>query len=171
MGDLESSRDPVLSAPTPITEGHVTAGFASGNSTLDDWLGQKAWKSEGQTARTYVVCHGNRVVGYYGIAMGAVQRNLSPGKVRRNAPDPIPVAVLARLAVDATYQGQGIGAGMLKDACKRILMAAEIIGVRAILVHAIDEPARAFYARYGFAAYPDGTLTMFLPLETIVDAL
>jgi predicted N-acetyltransferase YhbS len=110
-------------------------------------------------------------VGFYTIAMGAVQRNLAPRKVRQNAPDHIPVAILARMGVDVRFRGLGVGAGLLKDGLLRIIQASNIIGARAVLVHAIDDGVRPFYAKYGFVAFPEGAQTMFLPIETIADGL
>jgi predicted N-acetyltransferase YhbS len=147
--------------------------FKSGKDALDDWLRQRAIKAEGKTARTYVVCQGatTTVVGYFSIAMGAVQRAAAPKKMQKNAPDPIPVAVLARMAVDIRFRGQGLGAGLLRDGLKLCLQASTIIGARAVLVHAIDDDVRPFYEKYGFVSFPAGSKTLFLPLQTIVDAL
>jgi GNAT superfamily N-acetyltransferase len=157
--------------PTPIAAGHDTSGFSCGNDGLDAWLRTTALKAEGNSARTYVVAGGEAVVGYYSLATGSVARGLAPGKVRRNAPDPVPVLLVGRLAVDRRYQGQGIGGGMLRDALQRALQASLIVGCRAVLVHAVDGDAVEFYARYGFVEFPGGTRTMFLPLETLRRAL
>lgn len=153
--------------PVPIASGHDTSSFSCGNDGLDDWLRVTAFKAEGNTARTYVVAAGEAVVGYYCLATGSVARGLAPGKVRRNAPDPVPVLVIGRLAVDRRCHGQGIGGGMLRDALQRALQASGIVGCRAVLVHAVDRAAVEFYARYGFVEFPGGTRTMFLPLETL----
>jgi GNAT superfamily N-acetyltransferase len=160
-----------FSPPAPIDSTHETADFARGIDVLDAWLRTTALKAEGRSARTYVVCEGKAVVGYYCLATGAVARAAAPGKVRRNAPDPVPVMIVGRLAVTERCRGQGIGGGMLRDSLRRVLQAAEIVGCRAVVVHAIDESAVAFYERYGFLAFPAETRTMFLPLETARRAL
>lgn len=161
-----------ISAPSAISKAHDLTRFRCGKDALDDWLRQRALKAEGKTARTYVVCQGPvAVVGYFSIAMGAVQRAAAPKKLQKNAPDPIPVAVLARMAVDVRFRGQGLGAGLLRDGLKLCLQASTIIGARAVLVHAIDDEVRPFYEKYGFVAFPAGSKTLFLPLQTIVDAL
>jgi GNAT superfamily N-acetyltransferase len=167
MGGMTGLFEP----PVPITADHDVPGFSCGNQALDEWLAATALKAEGRSARTYVVCRGRKVAAYYCLATGAVGRGNAPGRVRRNAPDPVPVLVIGRLAVDRACQGQGIGAGMLRDALRRAVLAAEIVGCRAVLVHAIDADAVAFYARYGFAEFPDGARTMFLPTDTIAEAL
>jgi GNAT superfamily N-acetyltransferase len=173
MGKVESIGSPLgaLGAPTPISKSHNLARFTCGKEPLDDFLRLRAMKSEGKNARTYVVCQGDVVIGFYSIAMGAVQRMQAPGKLRRNAPDSIPVAILARMAVDARFRGHGIGAGMLKDALRRMVQAATIIGARAVLVHAIDDEARPFYLKYGFIEYPAESRTLYMPIETLVDGL
>jgi GNAT superfamily N-acetyltransferase len=161
-----------LSAPSPITPAHDLSRFKCGKEALDDWLRQRALKSEGlRHARTCVVAHGNTVVGFHSIVMGAVQIGLAPSKLKRNAPDPIPVGILARMAVDVRFRGQGLGAALLKDGLLRILQASEIVGARAVLVHAIDAEALRFYEKYGFKEFPSGSKTLFLPMETLVDGL
>jgi len=142
--------------------------FSCGREALDDWLKNKALKSEGRSARTYVVCEGQTVVvGYYCLAMGAVARDGAPARVRRNAPDPVPVVIVGRLAVDRKFARRGIGGGMLRDAFQRILRVSGEVGCRAVLVHAIDDEAAQFYAKYGFIAFPADTRTMFLALDTL----
>ena len=113
-------------------------------------------------SRTYVVCAGRKVIGYYALSAGGVTDADAPGRIRRNMPHPIPVVVLARLAVDKTCQGRGIGTGLLRDAVLRILQGAEIAGVRAILVHAISEAAKRFYEKYGFIASPADPMTVMI---------
>lgn len=158
-----------LSPPEPIRPGHDLSSFACGRPVLDDWLRRRARASEAATARTYVVCHGARAVGSYCLAMGSIQRRDAPRKLKpHGTPDQIPVAIIGRLAVDAAFHGRGIGAGLLKDAILRAVQAAEIVGVRGVLVHALDAEAAAFYRRYGFIACPadpEGR-TLILPIET-----
>jgi GNAT superfamily N-acetyltransferase len=155
-----------LRAPEPITAAHDVTGFKSGVTSLDDWLRRRALKNESSGAsRTYVVCAGpNRVVGYYAIATGAVAHSHASSKARRNMPDPIPVIVLGRLAVDEDFQGEGLGKGMLRDAILRTLQAADIAGIRAILVHAISEAAQQFYNRCGFQPSLVDPMTLMITL-------
>ena len=122
---------------------------------------------ESGASRTYVVCTGNRVIGYYALANGAVAHSAVTGKIRRNMPEPIPVMVLGRLAIDQNFQGRGLGAGLLRDAVLRTLQAADIAGIRAILVHAISEGAKKFYERCGFSPSPVDPMTLMI---TIADA-
>ena len=158
---------PQFSPPRPIRPNDGIRDFACGYSDLDDWLRINALKSEGKTARAYVVCDGSQVVAYYCLATGGVGRDLAPGKVRRNAPNPVPVVVIGRLAVTRTHQQRGLGEAMLRDAIRRALTASEIVGCAAILVHAIDDPAAAFYERHGFMRFPIEARTLFLPLDTL----
>ena len=157
-----------LTPPGPLRASHDVKAFCCGKSALDDWLRNRALKAEGKTARTYVVCKENTVVGYYALVTGAVERNQLPKKIIRNSPNHIAILVLARLAVDSRAKRAHIGSGLLKDALGRVVQASSIVGVRALLVHAKDEEAMAFYTRYGFAEFPIGTQTLFLPIETIV---
>jgi GNAT superfamily N-acetyltransferase len=125
-----------ISAPEHLGPEHDLAAFDSGLPALDDWLKRRALANEeAGGSRTYVVCAGGRVVGYYALATGAVAQAAVTGRVRRNMPDPVPVMVLGRLAVDRAYQERGLGAGVLRDSVLRTLQAAELGGIRAILVH------------------------------------
>jgi GNAT superfamily N-acetyltransferase len=161
-----------LPPPERLTREHDTSGFDSGSSQLDPWLRRRALANEASGAsRTYVVCEGRRVVAFYVLATGAVLQRDAPGPVRRNMPDPIPVMVLGRLAVDRRYQGYGLGKALLRDAALRILQAAEIAGIRAILVHAKDERAAQFYQRSGFMPSPIDPMTLMLPLKQARAAL
>ncbi len=171
MGELAGVGAGELNAPGPISEAHGVASFSCDRPELDDFLRHRALKAEGRTARTYVVCQGGAVVGFYAIAMGAVQRAQAPGKLRRNAPEQLPVAILARMGVDSRLKGHGLGRALLKDALQRIAQASTIIGARAVLVHAIDEDVRPFYVKYGFVACPADSRTLFLPIETLADAM
>jgi GNAT superfamily N-acetyltransferase len=158
---------PPLRAPEPLAERHDLAPFDCGNDDLNRWLKQRARPSEGRSARTIVLPAGNRVVGYYCLAAGAVERaSLASARLRRNLPEPIPVLVLGRLARDRALRGRGIGAALLQDAILRCLEASRIIGVRAIVAHAVDERAAAFYRRYQFLPSPLAALTFVLPIET-----
>ncbi len=160
-----------VSAPSPLTSEVNLHDFSCGKSPLDDWLRYTALKAEARSARTYVTCLGENVVGYYCFASGAVRLDELPKKIRRNMPTFAPVTLLGRLAVDTRFQGLGIGKGLLKDALSRALHASTIIGSRAVMVHAIDDEAAAFYAAFGFQPFPEGGKTFFLPIETIAAAV
>lgn len=161
-----------LSTPVPLTSSHELAAFDCGEPALNDWLRQRALKSESRFARTYVVCDGNSVVAYYCIAAGAIARSAAPGKLRRNAPDPIPVSVIGRLAVSRTHAGMGLGADILADALRRIGIASQSIGIGAVLVHAKNDEAKQFYARCAeFISSASNSSTLFLPIETVLAAL
>src|SRR5258708_34661933 len=159
-----------IGAPEKLSAEHNVSGFESGEPDLDDWLRRRALPNEASGAsRTYVVCTTSGiVVGYYTLAAGAVAHDRSPGRIKRNMPDPIPVMVLGRLAADRRHQGRGIGAGLLRDAVLRTSQAAEIAGIRAILVHAKTESAKRFYGRYGFMASPTEPLTVMITLAEVV---
>jgi GNAT superfamily N-acetyltransferase len=158
--------------PERLANQHNVAGFRCGHDALDDWLLRQARGSEGRSARTYVVTTADRVVGYYCLAAGSISRVALPSAaLRRNQPAVVPIVLLGRLAVDLTFAGRGIGGALLKDAIKRGLAAAEIIGARAILVHAIDERAALFYRKFGFVPSPTSQTDLLLPLETFVRAL
>ena len=149
--------------PEKLSPDHDVSQFDSGEATLDDWLRRRALQNEASGAsRTYVVCIGRRVVGYYALSTGAIAHPDAPGRIKRNMPDPVPVVVLGRLAVDKSLHGQGVGTGLLRDAVLRTLQAAEIAGVRAILVHAISDPAKRFYEKYGFVASPVDPMTVMI---------
>jgi GNAT superfamily N-acetyltransferase len=164
-------RPPKLSAPVPLTVDHDLSGFDCGEPVLDDWLKRRALKNESRFSRTYVVCEDNHVVGYFCISAGAIQRAAAPGKIRRNAPDTAPVSVIGRLAVSRNHAGQGLGADLLADALRRIAAAAETIGIAAVLVQAKDERAKRFYlACAEFIEFPADSRTLFLPIETVVEA-
>jgi len=159
---------PEIGAPEHLTASHDLSSFDCGVPALDDWLRKRALANEASGAsRTYVVCDAGKVVGYYALASGGVTLSAAPGRVRRNMPDPLPVMILARLAVDRSWQGRSLGRSLLRDAVLRTVRAAEIAGIRAILVHAISEEAKRFYERYGFAASPVDPMTLMV---TIADA-
>jgi GNAT superfamily N-acetyltransferase len=152
-----------IGPPERLVDHHDLAGFESGEPALDDWLRRRAERNEASGAsRTYVVAVGRKVVGYYTLAAGATAHAASPGRIRRNMPDPVPVIVLGRLAVDKAFHGQGVGTGLLRDAVLRIVQAAEIAGIRAILVHAISDDAKRFYEKYGFVASPIDPMTVMI---------
>lgn len=155
-----------VGGPVPLTEAHDCTRFDSGSPQLDGWLRGRALRNQAVGAsRTYVTCEGARVIAFYSLANGALAHREAPGRLKRNMPDPIPVMVLGRLAVDRASQGRGLGRALLRDAILRTLHAAEIAGVRAILVHAKDDDARRFYVHLGFLASPADPRTLALPLQ------
>ncbi|MEW6233575.1 MAG: GNAT family N-acetyltransferase [Chloroflexota bacterium] len=162
----------VVGAPEHLTPAHDVASFASGVPALDDWLRQRALDNErAHSSRTYVAVAGGRVVGYYALANGAVAQATASGRIRRNMPEPIPVMLIGRLAVDRAYQGRGLGRGLLRDAILRTLQAAAIAGIRAILVHALSEGARRFYLHHGFVESPVAPMTLMITLADAEQAL
>ncbi|MDE2331205.1 MAG: GNAT family N-acetyltransferase [Bradyrhizobium sp.] len=172
INDKPRNSEPNLSAPVPLTDDHDVSGFDCGEPALNDWLRHRALKNESRFSRTYVVCDNDRrVVAYFCISAGAVERASAPGKVRRNAPDTIPVSVIGRLAVSHVHAGKGLGADLVADALRRIAVASQSIGIGAVLVHAKDEAAKRFYMRCAeFIEYPEDSRTLFLPIETVVAA-
>ncbi len=162
---LNQDRDK-LQPPEKLNASHQIESFDSGNSYLNDWLKRRAIKNglEG-ASHTYVVCVDRVVIGYYCLANGAVAQTAAMGRVRRNMPDPIPVMVIGRLAVDTHWQGKGIGRALLRDAILRTLQASEIAGIRAILVNAISEDAKQFYEKCGFTASPLDPMTLMVKVK------
>jgi len=156
----------------PLARDHDLSGFDCGEPALNHWLRRRAWSHESRYARTYVVCQDNRVVAYYCILAGAVERVASPQPMRRNAPGAIPVSIIGRLAVSREHAGKGLGADLLADALRRIAIASKSIGVAAVLVHAKDDRARRFYLKCAeFIEYPADSRTLFLPIETVLAAM
>lgn len=154
-----------LNAPISLTVDHKTAGFDCGINSLNEWLIRRALKNEfAGGSRTYVVCDGKQVVGYYAIAAGSVARGNAPGQIRRNMPDPIPALILGRLAVDQGCQKAGIGQGLLKDAVARSINVSQQIGARVLIVHAISKEAEKFYLKHGFMVNQAISNTLLLPL-------
>ena len=155
--------------PTPLAAEHDLSSFDCGEPALNDWLRERAGNNESRFSRTYVVCDGARVVGFYSLSAGSVERSAAPGRLRRNAPDAVPVSVIGRLAVDLAWAGRGLGADLLADALRRIALASQNIGIGAVLVHAKSDAARRFYLGCAeFIEYPQDSRTLFLPIETVV---
>jgi GNAT superfamily N-acetyltransferase len=157
-----------LVSPQPLSVEHQLGDFSCGESSLDEWLRRRAlFNQTSGASRTFVVASDTgHVIAYYALAAGAVAHKESPGKIRRNMPDPVPVLVLARLAVDQRLQGRQIGGALLQDAVQRALSVAENIGVRALLVHALNTQAVEFYTHYGFMPSPANPMTLMLPLHS-----
>jgi len=161
-----------IGAPEKLRPDHDLSSFDSGTPVLDDWLRRRALPNqESGASRTYVVCAGRRVVGYYALAAGAIAQGEATGRTRRNMPDPVPVMVIGRLAIDSGFQGRGLGRALLRDAVLRTLQAADIAGIRAMLVHAISEDAKRFYERCGFRPSPVDPMTLMITMRDARQAL
>lgn len=157
-----------LAAPMPLTERHVTSEFSCGVDSLDDWLKRRSLKNQIQGAsRTFVVCDGARVLAYYALASGAVTAKHATGKFRRNMPEPIPVVVLGRLAVDRSLHGRGFGRALVRDAGMRVLQAADAIGIRGMTVHALTDEAKTFYEKVGFDPSPLDSHVLMITLADL----
>lgn len=162
----------ILSAPGPLADHHNLDGFDSGVASLDEWLRRRARANQAAGAsRTFVICEGENVAGYYALSSGSISTNEASGRMRRNMPDPIPVVVLGRLAIGKDYQGKGIGRGMVRDAAKRVIAAGDEIGIRGIVVHAINDEAKAFYLALGFLQSPTSDMTLMIPIADLKAAL
>ena len=167
MGEISGLLPPEL-----LADHHNIADFRSGEASLDDWLKRRARANQVSGAsRTYVARAGNRVIGFYALASGVVTVESAPGRFRRNMPNPIPVAVLARLAVDHAWHGRGLGRALFRDAARRVAHAADAIGIRGIVVHAISEEAKNFYLALGFDASPREPMMLMVTLSDIRAAL
>ena len=155
-----------LSAPQPLSTEHLLNAFDCGEPSLNDWLKRRALANQSSGAsRTFVVVDETQSVrGFYALAAGAVAHPLATTNVKRNMPDPIPVMVLGRLAVDSAAQGMKLGAGLLQDAVLRAQAVAQNAGVRALLVHALNEEAQKFYEHYGFQRSGLQPMTLMLRL-------
>lgn len=154
--------------PRPIHTSDDFDPFCSGVPELDRWLQSRALSNEESGAsRTFILKAGNRVVGYYALTVGNVTHAAASGRVRRNMPDPIPAAILARLAIDQEWQGKGLGGDLMQDAVLRTLNAAETLGIRAMMIHALSDQAKGFYERYGFQASPAEPYTLMATLADL----
>lgn len=172
MGSGVTRQEGEVGAPEPLRPDHELSRSDSGTPILDDWLRRRALRNqESGASRTYVICARGRVVGYYALAAGAVARVEATGRTRRKMPDPVPVMVIGRLAIDSAYQGQSLGRALLRDAVLRTLQAADIAGIRALLVHAISEEAKGFYERWGFQPSPIDPMTLMVTMQDAQEAL
>lgn len=159
-----------VAPPVPLTDHHLTEDFSCGVESLDHWLKRRALKNQVQGAsRTYVVCNENRVVAYYALALGAVLGSEATGPLRRNMPDPIPMVVLGRLAVDSAFHGKAFGRAMVRDAGMRVLQAANAIGIRGMTVQALSDEAKVFYERLGFEPSPIDPSLLMISLADLSD--
>jgi GNAT superfamily N-acetyltransferase len=161
-----------LSSPEPLAVHHELEGFTSREASLDDWLKRRARANQASGAsRTYVVCEDAKVMGYYALASGALTVGNASGRFRRNMPNPISIVVLARLAVDRSYQGHGVGRALFRDGARRVVRAADAIGIRGIVVHAISEEARKFYLALGFDPCRNEPMMLVVTLSDVRNAL
>ncbi|MFM8703364.1 MAG: GNAT family N-acetyltransferase [Planctomycetia bacterium] len=159
---------PRLSPPVPILPEHDLAGFDCGEPSLNDWLRKRSLKNQATGAsRCFVVAEGGKVIGYYTLSAGMIERSAAPRAMRRQTPNSLPVLLLGRMAVDRQWHNQGIGQALLRDALLRSLAVSAEAGVFALLVHALSEPARRFYLSRGFVESPLRPMTLMMTLETI----
>ncbi len=162
----------MLTAPAPLAEHHQIDLFDCGVASLNDWLQRSARANQAAGAsRTYVACDGAEVVAYYALASGSVAGGAATGRFRRNMPEPIPVAILGRLAVCRSYEGQGRGRGLMHDAALRLAAAADVIGIRGLVVHALSDDARAFYLAVGLTPSPMDPMMLMASLPDLWAAL
>ncbi len=162
MGTVGDSKS-WITPPEKLNSDHDLAQFSCGEPSLDHWLRNRALQNEMTGAsRTYVICAGGYVVGYYALAAGAVAHTEATSRTKRNMPDHVPVILVGRLAIDSRFQGRRVGADLLGDAVWRTLRAAEIAGIRAILVSAISPEVKRFYERYGFVSSPANSQTLMI---------
>ena len=158
----------MLRAPEPLSSTHEVGGFDCGVESLNNWLIRRAAANQASGAsRTFVVCEEGRVVGYYALASSAVVTTAATGRFRRNMPDPIPVVVLGRLAVATSHHGKGLGRALFQDAAVRVINAAETIGIRGLLVHALSEESRSFYLGLGPEPSPLDPMTLMVTVADL----
>lgn len=157
-----------LSPPAPISPGHDLSDFDSGEPSLNEWLKKRAIKNDASGAsRCFVVCAGTAVVGYYSLSAGAISHETVPKTMRRNMPDPLPLLLLGRLAIDSRYHNQGLGSALLRDAMIRAVSVSSDAGVFAIMVHSLSPAAKQFYLSRGFVQSPLQPMTLIMTLETV----
>jgi GNAT superfamily N-acetyltransferase len=163
---MENEHNSTIQPPQPIKPEHESEDFDCGNFELNEWLKKRSRKNEGSGAsRTYVVTVEQKIIAYYCLATGSIISITATGKVRRNMPDPIPVMVIGRLAVDRNWQGKGIGYGLVRDGILRTSQASAIAGIRAIIVHALNEEAKQFYEKCGFTPSPVAPMTLMVTMN------
>lgn len=162
----------ILRAPAPLSTEHDTSAFDCGVADLNKWLTSRGLANHRAGAsRVYVIAGDDmRVIGYYALASGGIAAADTPGRFRRNMPDPIPVVILGRLAIDQRHQGRGLGADLLRDAVLRALEASRLIGIRGMVVQAKDDQAGAFYRRWGFTPTPTHPLMLLATANDLAAA-
>lgn len=162
----------IVGPPELLSQHHDTREFNCGKTVLDVWLQGQALKNQtNRGSRTFVITADNKVAGYYALASGAVERTHASSNIARNMPNPIPVVILARLAIDHHFKRRSLGKALLKDALLRSLNVANEIGVKAVLVHALDREAVAFYEKFGFQKMPEQKNTLMLSISNIAKSL
>jgi GNAT superfamily N-acetyltransferase len=162
-----------VSGPEPLTAAHDLAPFSCGKPSLDRWLKTRALSNQEKGFTAVIVVHeAKRVIGYYGLAPTAIVPAMLPRSIRTGQPpDPVPCLLLGQLATDRNWIGKGIGSGLLKHALHRCVTAAGLIGGRALIVHAVDAEAAAFWKRRGFIASKDDPLILFRSIADIAASL
>jgi predicted N-acetyltransferase YhbS len=163
-----------LTKPARLGAGHIVSKFGCGEEVMDIWLQKRALTaSVEQTAMTFVVCRGRTVVGYYSLAASSISHEDCPSSLRRNAPDPVPALLLARLAVHLPEQGQGLGLDLLRDAAFRALRVARNAAAKTLIVHPLNEGKAKFYKRFGFSELSTGSNpgSLHMPLKKLAAAL
>ncbi|RAI40692.1 GNAT family N-acetyltransferase [Rhodoplanes roseus] len=162
-----------ISGPEPLTAAHDLSGFSCGKPSLDRWLATRALSNQQKGFTAVLVVHAaNRVIGYYGLAPTAIVPSTVPRSIRTGQPpDPVPCLLLGQLATDRNWIGKGIGTGLLKHALQRCVAAAELIGGRALVVHAVDADAAAFWSRRGFIVSKDDPFVLFRSIADIAASL
>lgn len=163
----------MLKAPQPLSSNHVLDTFDCGVPSLNDWLKRRAAQNQASGATRTFVCTAadDHAVAYYALASSAIVAAATPGRFRRNMPDPIPVVVLARLAVATSYQGKNIGRALFQDAARRVIYAADTIGIRGLLVHALSDEAKNFYLQLGLDPSPLDPMTLMVTIADLKAAL
>jgi len=156
--------------PEKLDDQHAVSTFDCGNHDLNRFLKKHAYINQlSGNSTTYISCHGNRVAGFYTITLSSISHKQAAKRISENQPRyPIPVILLARLAVDLQYQGKGLGKGLLKDAMLRAVMVADIAGCRAFLVHAKDDQARKWYVQFGLEPSPTDPLHLMITLKDLI---
>ena len=161
-----------VAAPEPLDSHHNIDSFVSGVESLDYWLTRRALKNQATGAsRTFVACDDQRGLAYYALASSAIIVDAAPGHFSRNMPDPIPVVVLGRLAVDQSLQGKGLGRALVRDAGLRVIQAADAIGIRGMIVHALSTEAKVFYEGVGFEPSPLDPMMLMVTLTDLKASL
>lgn len=158
--------------PEKLTGAHDRTAFESGAAELDEWLKKYSWQNQrANNATTYVSAVAGRVVGYYAVTVAGYERSATPAAIAKRAPHPVPCFLLARLAIDREWQGRGLGWGLLRDAMHRVLALSQSVAAPALLVHARDDAARAFYLHHAeFLQSPVDPLHLFLPMKAVARA-
>jgi GNAT superfamily N-acetyltransferase len=162
-----------LQPPEPLTTHHALDGFDCGETSLNDWLQRRALQNQQSGAtRTFVSIDTNgKVQAYYALASSAIAPASATGRFRRNMPDPIPVVVLARLAIAKPHQSHGFGRALFQDAGRRVVQAADTIGIRGLLVHALSDEAKAFYLALGLDPSPLEPMTLMVTIADLKAAV